>query len=77
MKSEFPSQKMRLDTSDGDVDKEKNFTILYNTNSPFILTENFFMDYEPDCRLIMSEAGKRKIANAHIRAIKKTIMNLF
>ena len=77
MKTEFPLHKMRIDMSDGDVDKEKNFTILYNTNCPAVLTENFFMDTESDCKLIMSDFGKMKIANAHIRAIKKVIMNLY
>lgn len=77
MKMEFPSQKMRLDTSDGDVDKESNFYILKNTNCPFVLTENFFMDNEKDCKLIMSDFGRRKIAYAHVRAIKKILMRLY
>ena len=77
MKTEFPSKKMRLDTSDGDVDKESNFYILKNTKCPFCLTENFFMDYYPDCQLIMSQSGRQKIANAHVRAIKKILMKLY
>ena len=77
MKSEFPNKKMRVDTADGDVDKEKNFTILYSTNCPATLSENFFMDTYEDCKLIMSDAGRQKIANAHIRAIKKVLMNLY
>lgn len=77
MKEEFPSQKMRLDTTDGDVDKEKNFAMVYNTQCPATLSECFFMDYEPDCRLIMSDAGRRKIAHAHVRAIKKILMKLY
>ena len=77
MKIEFPQQKMRLDTTDNDVDKESNFTILYKTNCPAILTENFFMDTEKDCKLIMSNAGRQKIANAHVRAIQKVIDTLY
>lgn len=77
MKIEFPSKKMRLDTSDGDVDKESNFYILKNTKSPFVLTENFFMDNYNDCQLILSESGRQKIANAHVRAIKKILMKLY
>lgn len=77
MKAEFPNQKMRLDTSDSDVDKESNFTILYKTNCPAILTENFFMDTEKDCKLIMSEIGRQKIADAHVRAIRKVIDTLY
>lgn len=77
MKLQFPSQKMRLDTSDGDVDKESNFYILKNTSCPFILTENFFMDTKKDCDLIMSNTGRQKIANAHVNAIKKVLINLY
>ena len=77
MKTQFPSKKMRLDTSDGDVDKEKDFTILANTKCPFVLTENFFMDNQDDCKLMMSDADREKIANAHVRAIKKIILTLY
>lgn len=77
MKAEFPDRKMRLDTSDGDVDWEANFTILYNTKCPAILTENFFMDNKDDCKLIMSNEGRQKIADAHVRAIKKVLTELY
>lgn len=77
MKIEFPSQKMRLDTSDGDVDKESNFYILKNTKCPAIISENFFIDNRQDCKLMQSEAGRIKIANAHVRAIKKILMKLY
>jgi N-acetylmuramoyl-L-alanine amidase len=71
--SEFPDMRMRKDLSDGDYDKESSFYILRNTHCPAVLTENFFMDHEPDCRLIMSEYGRTKIANMHIRAIKRIL----
>lgn len=77
MKKEFPDRKMRLDTSDGDVDWEANFAMLYNTKCPAILTENFFMDNKEDCELIMSNAGRQKIADAHVRAIKKILTELY
>ena len=64
---------MRADYSDGDPDKESQFYILKNTNCPAMLTENFFMDTEKDCRFIMSDAGREKIAEAHFLAIKKII----
>jgi N-acetylmuramoyl-L-alanine amidase len=65
--------KIRKDTSDGDPDREENFYILQHTACPAVLTENFFMDNEKDCRLIMSEAGRRAIAGMHVEAIKKII----
>lgn len=77
MKAEFPQQKMRLDTSDNDVDKESDFYILKNTKCPFILTENFFMDYHPDCKLLLSETGKKRIADAHVKAIKEVLINKY
>jgi N-acetylmuramoyl-L-alanine amidase len=68
--SGFP---MRKDMSDGDPDKEANFYILKYTICPAILTENLFMDRETDCRFIMSEAGRKLIAQAHVNFIKRII----
>ena len=63
----------RSDYSDGDPDKEANFAILTKTTCPAILTENFFMDTEKDCRFIMSEDGRERIANMHVAAIKRVL----
>ena len=65
--------RMRSDYSDGDPDKEANFAILTKTTCPAVLTENFFMDTERDCRFIMSEDGRERIANMHVAAIKRVI----
>ena len=71
-KSEFPDVKMRSDMLDGDVDKEANFYVLKNTKMPAILTENFFMDNEKECReCLMSPEGRDRIATAHYTAITK------
>lgn len=72
-KKAFPNEKMRFDYSDGDPDKESQFYILKNTNCPAVLTENFFMDTERDCRLIMSNEGRERIAKIHVSAIKRII----
>jgi len=77
MKKEFPDQKMRIDMADGDVDKEKNFHILYYTKMPFILTENFFHDNYLDCKMMMSEQGRQRIAEASARAIERVINELY
>lgn len=69
-KKEFSEKKMRADYYDGDPDKESQFYILKRTKAPAILTENFFMDYEPDCRLIMSDEGRQRIALYHYKAIR-------
>lgn len=72
-KQAFPDEKMRFDYSDGDPDKESQFYILKNTACPAVLTENFFMDTEKDCRFIMSESGRQRIADLHVAAIKQII----
>lgn len=74
-KKAFPEQRVRTDYyTDGDPDKESQFYILVHTKAPAILTENFFMDNEKDCRLIMSEEGRERIARFHVEAIKKIIL---
>jgi N-acetylmuramoyl-L-alanine amidase len=65
--------KIRKDTSDGDPDKESAFYILQHTACPAVLTENFFMDTERDCRFIMSEAGRKQVADVHVDAIKRAM----
>ena len=73
MVKEFPEQKARKDISDKDVDFEANFYVIKNTKCPAVLTENFFMTNESDYKLLMSEEGRQRIANAHIKAIKRII----
>lgn len=69
----FPEFKMRFDKSDGDPDKEADFYVLTKTKGPAILTENLFMDTESDCKFLMSEQGRQRIAEYHIRAIKRIV----
>ena len=51
--------------------KEKNFTIIYNSNCPCVLTENFFMDTEKDCKFLMSDDGFDRIVKLHVDSILK------
>ena len=69
----FEGWAIRKDTTDGDLDKESQFYILRKTVCPAILTENFFMDTEKDCKFIMSEIGRRKVADFHVQAILNCI----
>lgn len=66
--------KMRFDHSDGDPDKETDFYILKHTVCPAVLSENFFMDTEKDCRFIMSDEGRERVAKVHVEAIKKLLL---
>ena len=65
--------KIRGDWSDGDGDWENNFYILTKTSCPAVLTENFFMDNENDCKFMLSKAGKNQIVKLHVDAILKFI----
>ena len=65
--------KMRFDYYDGDPDKESQFYILKHTVCPAVLSENFFFDNEKDCRFMMSDDGKERIAKVHFEAIKKIV----
>lgn len=60
----FPDKKLR-------GAKEKDYTLLYKSNCPCVLTENFFMDNEEECRFLMSEEGFNKVVDLHVSAILK------
>lgn len=62
--------KLRKDMSDGDKDKESNFTVIYKTNCPAVLTENLFMDSKTDLEILKSEEGVQKLLNIHVKGIK-------
>ena len=48
---------------------EENFTVIYKTNCPCVLTENFFMNTKDECDYLLSEKGIDEIANLHVEAI--------
>lgn len=70
---EFAGEYMRKDTySDGDVDKEANFSVLVNTTMPAILSENFFMTNYDNChKYLLSEEGRDRIAKIHFQMIQQ------
>ena len=49
--------------------KEEDFTILYKSNCPCVLTENFFMDTESDCKFLLSKKGFDRIVDFHVASI--------
>ncbi len=74
----FPNKKLRKDFSDGDLDKEKRFFVLTKTHMPSILTENFFMDNEKECKnILMTRQGRDKIAQYHINSIVRVKNELY
>jgi N-acetylmuramoyl-L-alanine amidase len=62
---------MRMDSSDGDVDKESNFWVLRKTMMSAILSENFFMTNKKECELLLSEDGRDRIAKIHFQMIQE------
>jgi N-acetylmuramoyl-L-alanine amidase len=64
---------LRKDTTDGDFDYEQDFTLLYKSWCPAILTENLFQDNKKDCEFLMSEKGRQAITQIHINAIKAIV----
>lgn len=56
---------------DGDPDYEENFTVIYKSNYPAILTESFFYTNKQDLEYLESDAGKLDIVNVHLFGILK------
>lgn len=75
VQKEFLGFKMRKGLSEKEPDKEAAFTILTKTTCPAILTENFFYDDKEECRLMMTDKFRQKIAKAHVDAILKIEKN--
>lgn len=67
----FPmGTKFRTDSTDGDQDKESNFTVIYKAAMPAVLTENFFYDNMEDCEFMLSEKGIDLIAKVHLAGVR-------
>ena len=62
---------IRTDKTDGDRDKEKDFTVIFKSNMPAVLTENLFYTNIEDCKFLISEEGKNEIAKIHLNGILK------
>lgn len=71
----LPRYKMttRKDMSDGDPDYEENFTVIYKTWCPAVLTENLFFTNKEEVAWLMTDEGRDVIAQIHVDAIKKII----
>lgn len=65
--------KIRTDMTDGDKDKESDFTILHGTKCAACLTENLFQDNKEDVQFLESNEGKAAIIKLHVDGIKEYI----
>jgi len=60
---------IRTDKSDGDRDKESNFTVIVKANMPAVLTENLFYTNIKDTEFMSSDEGKKAIVDVHLQGI--------
>lgn len=61
---EFAERRIRTDYRDGDKDWEENFYILTKAACPAVLLENFFYDNRDECKWLLQEDTKKRIALA-------------
>lgn len=66
----------RANWEDGDPDYEENFTVIYKTWCPAVLTENLFFTNEKEVTWLMTEEGKEAIAEIHVLGIEEIIKNI-
>lgn len=57
-------------------DYEENFTVIYKTWCPAVLTENLFYTNKKECEFLMTEVGRQVIADIHVEGIRRIIENL-
>lgn len=73
LKPLIPDVKIRTDLTDGDRDKESNFTVLQKTKCASVLTENMFQDNKEDVEWLLSNCGRDAITRLHVDGIKAYI----
>ena len=52
-------------------DYEENFTVIYKTWCPAVLTENLFYTNEAECKWLMTDTGRQVIADIHVEGIRQ------
>lgn len=72
----FKGMKIRTDLTDGDMDKEEDFSMVYSTWCPATLTENFFQDNVDDVKYILSDEGRAAVIKTHVDGIINYIKSL-
>lgn len=74
----FPEKglKIRYDRSDGDSDWESNFYVLYHTQCPAVLVENFFQDNKEDYEYLMSSQSIEECSKVIVDGLVSYIQKL-
>lgn len=73
LKPLIPDVKIRTDHTDGDRDKESNFTVLQKTKCAAVLTENMFQDNREDVEWLLSNYGFDAIVRLHVEGIREFV----
>lgn len=66
---DFPELRGRFDKSDGDLDQEENFTVIYKANCPAVLVEWLFQDNKEDVELLQSEEVNKRFTESLFKSI--------
>lgn len=70
-------ERVRIDKSDGDLDKESNFRVLKETKMPAMLLEIGFFDNEEDYKFITNPETIDLVSKITVQAIVNTIRDLY
>lgn len=62
---------LRKDMSDGDVDEEENFTVIFKTICPAVLIEQLFFTSRIDLAFLDSALGRDVLSDIIVNAIKR------
>lgn len=71
MRKNFPELRGRFDMSDGDLDQEENFTVIYKAKMPAVLVEWLFQDNKEDVALLMNPTYNSRLVNSLVESIIK------
>jgi len=69
-KQDFPYMRARLDTSDGDPDKESKFRVLVGTTMPAVLVELGFISNPEEEKRLLSPVFQTDASNAIARVLQ-------
>jgi N-acetylmuramoyl-L-alanine amidase len=72
LKKAFPEFPLRVDRSDGDLDKESNFWVLMQTHMPAVLGELLFFDNAIDYKMQNSVEYYNRVAQATLNFLKRS-----
>lgn len=68
---DIPELKMRADKSDGDLDKESNFTVIAGADCPAVLIEWCFQDNKEDVAILTNPEYNKKLINSLVTSINQ------